>query len=165
MRTFALHFLLAFIAAYLILKSSFWPFAYNAVNAVAVFLAIFTFFWLLSFFIRRQYFRKLPKGLSFALFFLKELLIANLKIAYDIITPHYILQPAVIAFPLSLKTEEEITFLAVVISLTPGTLSLDVSDDKKTLYVHALYTNNYDLDRIRNQLKNGFERRIMELVA
>lgn len=49
------------------------------------------------------------------------------------------MKPGVIALPLSARTEMEITLVANLISLTPGTLSLDVSDDRKVLYIHAMF--------------------------
>jgi multicomponent Na+:H+ antiporter subunit E len=56
----------------------------------------------------------------------------------------------------------EISFLANLISLTPGTLSLDVSDDKKVLYVHSMYITSKE-SFIRG-IKNGFEKRILEIL-
>ncbi|MFC5271892.1 Na+/H+ antiporter subunit E [Adhaeribacter terreus] len=165
MKTFALHFLLAFVADFLIMKNDVLALPYNAFWAVVVFLALFAVLWASSFFYRRAYFRKLPKAITLALFFLKELIKANLKIAYDILTPRYILSPAIIALPLDIKTDGEITLLAILITLTPGTLSVDVREDRKVLYVHALYIKNNDLEQIKHVLKHGFERRLMELTA
>jgi multicomponent Na+:H+ antiporter subunit E len=56
----------------------------------------------------------------------------------------------------------EITFLANLITLTPGTLSLDVSDDRSVLYVHGMFVE--DPQQMREQIKNGFERRVLELL-
>jgi multicomponent Na+:H+ antiporter subunit E len=84
-------------------------------------------------------------------------------VAYDIITPHYFMKPAVMAFPLEAKTDMEITILANLITLTPGTLSIDVSDDKKILYVHAIYIKDGDLEGLKNEIKNGFEKKLLEI--
>lgn len=138
---------------------------YSAISASTFFAALFFLLWLTSFFYSRTYFRKLPKFFSFLLFFFKELLVANLKIAYDIITPHYYMRPSVIALPLKARSDLEITILANIISLTPGTLSIDVSKDRKMLYVHALYVKHNDLEKLKLHIKNGFERRLLELTA
>ena len=62
--------------------------------------------------------------------------------------------------PLDLKSDAGITVLANLITLTPGTLSLDVSPDRKTLFVHALHVE--DPDAFRREVKEGFERRVKE---
>lgn len=109
-----------------------------------------------------KYFRILPKIISFFLFFIYELIKANIQVAYDVITPTFYMKPGIIQVPLDAKTDVEITFLANLISLTPGTLSLDVSDDKKVLYVHSMYIS--DKEKFINGIKNGFERRLLEIL-
>lgn len=109
-----------------------------------------------------DYFLKVWQAISFALFFLWELLLANLRVAYDVLTPRDHMKPRVIAIPLEARTDAEITALAYVISLTPGTLSLDVSTDKRTLFIHALYAP--DADKLRHEIKQGFEKRLLELM-
>lgn len=109
----------------------------------------------------RSYYRKVTQAVGFAFFFLWELIVANLRVAYDVSTPGFRMKPAVVALPLDVKSDEEITLLANLISLTPGTLSLDVSTDRKVLYIHALYVG--EPEKFRRELKEGFERRVMEL--
>ena len=72
------------------------------------------------------------------------------------------MRPGVIGIPLDAETDLEITMLANVISLTPGTLSLDVSEDRKTLYIHAMYVENPD--DLRTEIKDGLEKRLLELL-
>jgi multicomponent Na+:H+ antiporter subunit E len=108
------------------------------------------------------YFKKVRQVSYFLLFFLWELLLANLRVAYDVITPKYSMQPGIVAVPLDAKTDAEITLLANLITLTPGTLSLDVSDDRKALYVHGIYIS--DPDEFIYRIKNGFERLVLELL-
>lgn len=79
-------------------------------------------------------------------------------------TPGLNIRPGIIAVPLDAKTDAEITVLAQVITLTPGTLSMDVSPDRSTLYVHALYVPNGDKQTIIDEIKNGFERRLLEVM-
>jgi multicomponent Na+:H+ antiporter subunit E len=68
-----------------------------------------------------------------------------------------------VAVPLDVKTNLEITVLSSLISLTPGTLSLDVSEDRSHLFVHAMYIPHGDADRLRNEIKMGFERRVLKI--
>lgn len=111
-----------------------------------------------------KYFLKVSQAGRFALFFLWELILANLRVAYDVATPRHHSRPGVIAIPLDAKTDLEITLLANLITLTPGTLSLDVSADRRFLYIHAMYIDNDDIDAVRRKLKNGFERRVLEVL-
>jgi multicomponent Na+:H+ antiporter subunit E len=70
----------------------------------------------------------------------------------------------VVAIPLDAKSDIEITLLANLITLTPGTLSLDVSSDRSVLYIHVMYVDNDDLDEVRRKIKSGFERRVLEVL-
>lgn len=108
------------------------------------------------------YFHKVRQVIGLVLFFLWELILANLRVAMDVSTPHYAMTPAVIAIPLDARSDAEITLLANMITLTPGTLSLDVSSDRKTLYIHALYVK--DRDAVVQSIKNGFEKRLLEVL-
>lgn len=109
-----------------------------------------------------RYFQKLAITIRFAGFFLWQLLLSNLRVAYDVITPRLYMRPGIVAVPLDAKSDQEITLLANLITLTPGTLSLDLSDDRRTLYVHAMFVESPD--SVRDSIKNGFERRLLELI-
>ena len=89
------------------------------------------------------------------------MLIANLRVAYEVLTPRYQMRAAIIAIPLDAESDLEITVLANLITLTPGTLSLDVSPDRKTLYIHAMHVR--DVEKFRNDIKVRLERRVMEV--
>lgn len=108
------------------------------------------------------YFRKLPASFKFIAFFFAELIIANLRVAWDVLTPTAYRMPGIVGIPLEAETDAEITLLALVITLTPGSLTLDVSDDRKTLYIHSMFVD--DPDRVRKEIKSGFERRVLELM-
>ena len=109
-----------------------------------------------------KYFKKIPKAISFFFYFVKELIVANLKVAFDIITPKDYMRPGIVAVPLDAETDMEITLLANLITLTPGTLSLDVSTDNKVLYIHTLYLD--DTEKFRTEIKNGMEKRLLEVL-
>lgn len=107
------------------------------------------------------YVRKVRQVIGLVLFFHWELLLASLRVAYDVVTPRHNMQPAVIAIPLDVQSDVEITLLANMITLTPGTLSLDVSADRKTLYIHSMFVE--DCDEERREIKEGFEKRLIEV--
>ena len=75
---------------------------------------------------------------AFALFVVWALVVASIRVAYSILLPVRYLHPGIVAVPLDASTNAEITLLANLITLTPGTLTLDVSDDRRTLFVHVL---------------------------
>ncbi len=103
--------------------------------------------------------------LYFVLFFLAELFKSSFRVAADVLSPNLIgrVSPGIVALPLEVKSDIEITLLANVISLTPGTLSLDLSDDKRVLYIHTMYDGD-DPDAVRREIKDGLERRVLEVM-
>lgn len=109
-----------------------------------------------------RYFERLPKVLGLITFFAKELLISNVKVLWDVITPQHISRPGIIALPLDARTDAEIMLVANLISLTPGTLSLDLSEDRKLLYIHVMFLD--DIDQTRRQIKEGLEKRVLEVM-
>ncbi|MCL6554189.1 MAG: Na+/H+ antiporter subunit E [Firmicutes bacterium] len=108
-----------------------------------------------------RYGRRLRLAFSFAFFYLWELLLANLRVAYDVVTRTHHMRPGILAIPLDVQTDAEITLFANLITLTPGTLSLDVSPDRRVLYIHAMYID--DVEAFRQRLKQQLERRVLEL--
>lgn len=108
------------------------------------------------------YFKKLPKAISLAGFFLKELVVSNLRVMWDVITPRQVNRPGIIGVPLAARTDLEIFIVANLISLTPGTLSVDLSEDRRTLYVHVMFLD--DVARARASIKDGLERRVLEVM-
>ncbi len=99
---------------------------------------------------------------ALALLFLRELALSAVNVALWTLRPglRQKLSPAIIAFPLTVDRDLEITLLANLITLTPGTLSVDVSDDRKWLYVHALDCK--DPEALKQGIASGFERKILE---
>lgn len=104
---------------------------------------------------------RLWKAATLTIYFLWELILSNVRVAYDVLRPLRNLSPGVVAIPLDLKTDVQITTLSNLITLTPGTIGLDVSDDRKVLYIHAMHVR--DAERVRRAIKEGFERRIREI--
>lgn len=109
-----------------------------------------------------RYFTRVPKIIGFFLYFLYEMIRANIQVAYDVITPKFFMKPGIVKYPMNAKSDFEINLLSTVISLTPGTLILDVSEDRKVLYIHVMYLR--DKDQFIQQIKDGFERRLLEII-
>jgi multicomponent Na+:H+ antiporter subunit E len=102
--------------------------------------------------------RPRPWGLLvLAAAFLLELVKSALSVAREAWRPKLAVRPGVVAVPIHLTSDVEITMLASLISLTPGTLSLDVSADGRTLYVHALVIDD-DGTHIRESIARHLER-------
>src|SRR5437868_6679609 len=76
--------------------------------------------------------------------FIWELIRGVVMVAALVLRPGLRLQPAIIAYPLTVSTDAQITLFANLITLTPGALSVDVSDDRKTLYIHTIDLRNRD---------------------
>lgn len=111
---------------------------------------------------RTEYARRALRVVRFVGFYLWELLLANFQVAYDVVTPTTYTRPGIVAVPLDARTDAEITLLANLLTMTPGTLSIDVSSDRRTLYVHSMYITDPDL--VRTKIKDGFERRVLEIL-
>lgn len=110
----------------------------------------------------KRYFFRVPKILGFIGFYFLEIIKANLQVAYDVITPHYFMRPAIVGLPLDAKTDFEITMLSNMISLTPGTLVVDLSTDRKVMFVHVMYMKSKE-DFI-NTTKQGLEKKLLEIL-
>lgn len=108
-----------------------------------------------------KFFYKLYLIVKFIFLIIYDAIIANFQVAYDVITPNVYAKPGIISIPLDLQNEIAITVFANVISFTPGTLTLDISKDRKTLYMHGMYIKNKEL--LKEQIKKRYEKRIMEI--
>lgn len=84
------------------------------------------------------FFRWLPKAIYLVLYFVWELLKANYAVAKLVLTPNVRLTPGILAMKLRVRQPGQIATLANMITLTPGTISLDVSKDHSTLYIHCI---------------------------
>lgn len=106
----------------------------------------------------RQYWR----AFALVVFFFRELIASNVKVAMIVASPRYHIRPGIVGVPLDARSDAEITLLANLITLTPGTMSVDVSEDRRTLYVHGM--DVADRDAFIRSIKDGFERRVLEVL-
>ncbi|MGP1357449.1 Na+/H+ antiporter subunit E [Roseicyclus sp.] len=107
-----------------------------------------------------RYFNRVWRWVKLCVLFLYELVVSSVQVVWDVLTPQHKARPGVISMPLDVEGEMGILMVTNLISLTPGTLSLDVTDDGKTLYVHAMFAD--DPEALRAQMKNGMERWVIE---
>ncbi len=110
---------------------------------------------------QQVYFRKIIPITRLVLLFCKELVLSSLVVAREILRPKLRIRPGIIAVPTILKTDLEVTLFACLISLTPGTLALEVSPEGDTLYIHAM--DIFDVEQSVNDIKGTFEKAIMEV--
>ena len=107
-----------------------------------------------------KYFNRTSLIIGLIFLFLKELFLSVLRVAWLVLRPGQNYRPSFISFALTVKEPHEMTILANLITLTPGTLSVDVSDDNKTLYIHCIDVD--DVEALRKDIAEGFERKILE---
>jgi multicomponent Na+:H+ antiporter subunit E len=91
-------------------------------------------------------------------FFIRELVLANVRVAIDVLRPRTTIRPAVVAIPLEVTSDGEILLLSMLINITPGSVTIDLSDDRRTLYVHVMHMTTAEASR--REIKEGFERRV-----
>lgn len=105
---------------------------------------------------------RILRMVNYAGIVLWDIIVANIEVAWIVLTvPNAKLKPAWIVVPLDLKSPEAITTLAGTITLTPGTVSADLSDEGSCLLVHVLHTN--DPDAVRDEIKTRYEARLKEI--
>lgn len=108
-------------------------------------------------------FNRTKRAVGLAFLFLYELILSAVRVSALVLSPNLNskLRPGIVAFPVSAKSDVEITLLANLITLTPGTLSVDVADDRSTIFVHALDVS--DKSALINDIATGFEAKIIEV--
>ena len=98
--------------------------------------------------------------LEFIVFYLVKLTQSNLFIAYDILTPKMHTKPAFMEVPVKVKTNAGLLLFSNLLSMTPGTLSIDISKDRKKLLVHVLY---YSTDELMQKDFEGIQNKIKKI--
>ncbi|MBY6202726.1 Na+/H+ antiporter subunit E [Maritalea mobilis] len=107
-----------------------------------------------------RYFKRVWRWVKLGVLFLYELVVSSVQVIWDVLTPAHKARPGIISVSLEADDEMEILLVTNLISLTPGTLSLDVTEDRKTLYIHAMFAD--DPDAIRAQIRTGMARWVRE---
>lgn len=104
------------------------------------------------------------KFIKYCVIVMWDIAVANVQVAWIVLTkPNSQLRPAWIVVPLNLTQPEAISLLAGTITLTPGTVSADLSNAGHSLLVHVLHTD--DPDGVRDEIKSRYEARLVEIFA
>lgn len=132
----------------------------SMVSLVAGFLIAFVVLWIAKpmFDTQTTYFGRLFRVIRLINFFLYELVMSSIRVAWDVLTPTHLSRPAIIEMPLDVDTDMEIFLVANLISLTPGTLTLDVDRKRHCLIIHAMFAD--DPEGLIKELKDGMEYRV-----
>jgi len=125
-------------------------------------LSYLVLWWMSSLLGKTPYFRKLPLAIGFAFVLIWEVVKANIRVAWDVVTPTRYRRPGIVAVPLDTKTDLEITVLANLVTLTPGSMCIDVSEDRHTMYIHAMFVDDPEL--VRKEVKERFESWVLALL-
>jgi multicomponent Na+:H+ antiporter subunit E len=108
------------------------------------------------------YRRKVRAAVSLAAFLGREFVVANIRMAMDVMGPIRRLRPGIVRVPLDATEEHEILLLSTLLNLTPGSIVLDVTNDRSALYVHVMHLTTPEA--VRAEIKSGFERRVLEVL-
>lgn len=103
------------------------------------------------------------KAIRYVLVVLWDILLSNFEVAARVLSPNSSLCPAVVALPLDLEGDFPLAILASTISLTPGTVSIDFSEDMKWLYIHVLHMNTEE--EVVDSIKQRYEAELMEIFS
>lgn len=101
------------------------------------------------------------KLIEFILFYMKELVASNIRVAFDVLTPTHHMKPAFIELPTEGLNDRQLIALSNLISMTPGTLSLDIRDDQSALMIHCMYAK--EPEKILDNLTENYLRRVRDV--
>lgn len=107
------------------------------------------------------YHRKMRAAIMLALTFAWDLTVSCVQVFLAVLFQHHRGRNRFIRLPLTVQSDAGIMLLANLITLTPGTLTVDVPSDRSSLLIHAMFAD--DPKEVVDSIKNGVERRVMEL--
>jgi len=103
---------------------------------------------------------KTYKTVKFILFYIAKLFQANVLLAYYILKPKMDLKPAIVKVPIHLTNDQAILLLLNLISMTPWSFTMDLTEDKKYIYVHFL---NFSREKRQTEEIKRLEKRVSTL--
>lgn len=142
-----------------------WQALNNGVTGASVVMGLLLA-WLLPLFTRNFWPNNPPvhRPIRFLLYVIRviwDIIVASINVAVIVLNPRRRPKPAFVSFPLELKHPLAISTLAGTISLTPGTVSADISDDKTLLLIHVLDVE--DEGALIETIKRNYERPLGEI--
>lgn len=112
---------------------------------------------------RKFHIKRVWYTIEYLVKFTWELIKANLNVAYIVIHPHLPIKPGIVKVKTKLKRDSALTMLANSITLTPGTLTVDVDVDNQILYVHWIYVKSTDIEQTTKDIGGRFEKLLEEI--
>jgi len=150
-----------FFLAVLVWLGLTWPPDWQHLS-IGVLVAIFVAFMTGDMFTKRPHLFREPKRYLWFFYylpiFLWECIKANFDVAYRVGHPDLPIKPGIVKVKTSLKSDTGLTFLANSITLTPGTLSVDVDQEEGVLYVHWINVKDKDVEKATEMIVGRFER-------
>ncbi|MDN8589384.1 Na+/H+ antiporter subunit E [Paenibacillus sp. 11B] len=142
-----------------------WMFLNNAWNGVGFLTGYLLGLLLIGsmrrFFPQRFYIVRVWAIIKLIALLFKELVRASIEVIRQIVKPKLDIRPGIFTYQTQLSSDWEVTLLCLLISLTPGTLPLEISGNQRKLYIHALDIK--DQQKMSDDIKNTFEKAIMEV--
>jgi multicomponent Na+:H+ antiporter subunit E len=142
-----------------------WMFLNNAWNGVGFLTGYLLGLLLIGsmrrFFPQRFYIVRVWAIIKLIALLFKELVRASIEVIRQIVKPKLDIRPGIFTYQTQLSSDWEVTLLCLLISLTPGSLPLEISGNQRKLYIHALDIK--DQQKMSNDIKNTFEKAIMEV--
>lgn len=150
-----------FIFAFLTWMGLTWPPDFQHA-AIGIIVAIFIAYLTGDMFVNRPHIFSHPTRYFWFLYyvpvFIWECFKANIDVAYRVMHPFVPIKPGIVKVKTKLKADTALTFLANSITLTPGTLSVDIDKEKGLIYVHWIYVENQDIEKATEMIVKKFER-------
>lgn len=142
-----------------------WMFLSGRMNAsgfiIGFILGLLCILMMRRFFATRLYIHRVWAVIQLCVLFLKELILANVAVLKVVLQPKMNMEPAFFKYETKLTEEWEITLLSSLITLTPGTVVVHISDDSKYLFVHAI--DAADVEETIVSIRDSFEKAILEV--
>ena len=99
---------------------------------------------------------------EFLIFYLKEIVVSNLRIAHDVLTPRHRMKPGIIYVEVGHLSEKQLAAMDNLITMTPGTLGMYVARDRSRLYIHSMYMDKSAGD-VGADLARDYARRVQNV--
>ncbi|MBU1133846.1 MAG: Na+/H+ antiporter subunit E [Candidatus Omnitrophica bacterium] len=154
--------IILFLAAFLVWSVLSWVPDFQHL-IVGVFVAALVAFLTGDLFVSRPYILKRPRRYWYFIahylpVFLWEMIKANIDVAYRVLHPDLPINPGIVRVKTSLKSDTALTFLANSITLTPGTMSVDIDKDNGVLYIHWINVRTKDTQGATKIIVQRFEK-------
>lgn len=105
---------------------------------------------------------RIPAWIELSAYVIWEVVLSSLRVAWEVLTPHATSRPGIIRVPIDLESDAQITLLAHLVTLTPGTVTLDVAESRDALFVHVMFLD--DREETIAGIKEGMETRVRKVL-